>query len=178
MDVYKTILETSTYSIPVFVLLGIYFFIRFLIYEFPSKTIIIISSAGILILLTFLFGLSKLIWGASAPLAFILLWMSFFSYDKKKSIIMIALGVTFYMFPLLIMFCFFNSMGWAFEHSPHDTKPHIVAIYAIIVYLTVIWFPVFIKCTYINMKAREEKENEPHEEVIISLSNMESEEEL
>ena len=149
METYKTILGTALFSIPVFVILGTLFLIKFLIYEFPSPKASL-PSITILILITIF------TWPIVAPLTYILLWMSFFNYDKKKNIIMIALGVTFYMFPILIMFCFFNTMGWAFDHSPGNTKPHIIAIYATLIYLGIIWLPTLIKYTCVNTKPIED----------------------
>ncbi|MBU8902480.1 MAG: hypothetical protein KOO69_07055, partial [Victivallales bacterium] len=107
MDVYIV----PIFSIPVFVILGIYFFIKLVLGEYSPKVKKIIYSVGILILLTILFYWIH-IWVVTAPLAFILLLISLFICEKKKDVIKIAWAITFMMFPILIIFCILNAVGW------------------------------------------------------------------
>jgi len=147
------------YTIPIFAILGIYFFIRVLLGEYPPKIKNIIYLAGIFVLLTIIIPWTY-IRIATGAIAFILLWSSLFLCNKKKDIIYIALSVTFLMFPILILFCFFYAMGWAFNHSSNDMKPYAFKIYAGLIYLIIIWLPALIKCTYINVKNRKIKAQE------------------
>ena len=162
MGTFKPILEVAIYSIPVFVILGVYFFIHVLFGKYSPKIKKLIYLAGIFVLFTIIFS-----WGyirvTTGVIAFILLWCSMFFCTNKKDVIRLSLAITFMMFPALILLCFFKSMGWAFNHSDSEMRPHIYAICAVLVYLAVIWFPVFIKCTLINIKLREEKEQIPKE---------------
>ena len=155
METYKPILEAAIYSIPIFVILGVYFFIYVLFGKYSSKIKKIIYLAGIFVLLTIIFPWNY-IRITTGAIAFILLWSSMFFCTNKKDIIQIGLAITFMMFPAFILLCFFKSMGWAFNHS--GMQPHAHAICSLLIYLTVIWLPVFIKCTLLNIKHREEKE--------------------